>query len=125
MPADPMTTVVRLATDAATANRVADAFSEQFDTLDAATATFEEPGGGWGVAIHFRERPNEAAGRALVAMAAGAEAATALAFETVAAKDWVEASLAGLPPVDAGRFVVHGSHSRAAVRDNRIGIEIE
>ena len=30
-----------------------------------------------------------------------------LVFETVAAKDWVAASLAGLKPVTAGRFTVH------------------
>ena len=63
--------------------------------------------------------------RALVALAAGAEAANALVFETVTAKDWVKAGLDGLPPVDAGRFVVHGAHDRTAVAANRIGIEIE
>src|SRR5579883_206855 len=34
-------------------------------------------------------------------------------------------SLAGLKPVEAGRFVVHGAHDRARVLANRIGIEIE
>jgi ribosomal protein L11 methyltransferase len=37
----------------------------------------------------------------------------------------VRKSLEGLTPVDVGRFVVHGSHDRARVRANRIGIEIE
>jgi ribosomal protein L11 methyltransferase len=40
-------------------------------------------------------------------------------------KDWVAASLEGLPPVRAGRFLVHGSHDRHRVRGNEIGIEIE
>ena len=35
------------------------------------------------------------------------------------------ASLAGLPPVAAGRFFLHGSHDRNRVPPNRIGIEIE
>ncbi len=117
--------VAHLTTSAATAHRVADIFAEQFETLDAAAAVFEDAHGDWSVALHFREPPNETAVRALVAMAAGAEAANALVFETVAAKDWVDASLAGLPPVDAGRFVVHGRHCRDAVGANRIGIEIE
>src|SRR4051812_19449587 len=39
--------------------------------------------------------------------------------------DGVKASLDGLSPVEAGRFVVHGSHDRARVPPNRIGIEIE
>ena len=34
-------------------------------------------------------------------------------------------SLAGLAPVTAGRFIVHGAHDRAGVPLNRIGIEIE
>ena len=34
-------------------------------------------------------------------------------------------SLDGLQPVEAGRFVVHGSHDRARIQPNRIGIEIE
>jgi ribosomal protein L11 methyltransferase len=43
----------------------------------------------------------------------------------VRATDWVRDSLAGLAPVAAGRFVVHGAHDRARVAGNRIGIEIE
>lgn len=39
--------------------------------------------------------------------------------------DWVTHSLRGLSPVRAGRFLVHGSHDRAAVRGNDIAIEIE
>jgi ribosomal protein L11 methyltransferase len=34
-------------------------------------------------------------------------------------------SLAGLPPVRAGRFVIHGAHDRARVPVNALGIEIE
>jgi ribosomal protein L11 methyltransferase len=37
----------------------------------------------------------------------------------------VKRSLEGLTPVRAGRFVVHGSHDRARVPANVIGIEIE
>jgi ribosomal protein L11 methyltransferase len=37
----------------------------------------------------------------------------------------VQASLAALTPVDAGRFRVHGSHDRGSVPGNRIGLEIE
>ena len=43
----------------------------------------------------------------------GRAAARALRFEQVAAKDWVAESLAGLKPVSAGRFIVHGAHDRA------------
>src|ERR1700726_2114160 len=63
--------------------------------------------------------------RALIAAAAGNAAAKALRFGRVAATDWVRESLAGLAPVTAGRFMVHGAHDRARVPQNRIGIEIE
>ncbi len=39
--------------------------------------------------------------------------------------DWVTASLQGLKPVRAGRFLVHGHHDRYRLRANDIGIEIE
>lgn len=39
--------------------------------------------------------------------------------------DWVKASLDGLKPVRAGRFLIHGSHDRDRRRVGDIGIEIE
>jgi ribosomal protein L11 methyltransferase len=119
------TAVARLSTDAATVRKIGDALAESFDADAVATAAFEEPDGRWSFAIHFRDRPNEPAVRALIAAAAGAAAADALVFETLAPTDWVRKSLEGLKPVDAGRFVVHGAHDRARVRPNRIGIQIE
>ena len=99
--------------------------AENFDTLEAVAAAFEESPATWSLAIHFRDPPNETAVRALIALAAGSEAGNALTFERTEPKDWVEASLAGLAPVWAGRFVVHGAHDRAHIATNRIGIEIE
>ena len=54
-----------------------------------------------------------------IASLAGAAVADTLVFEVLAPTDWVRKSLEGLTPVDAGRFVVHGSHDRACVRANR------
>jgi ribosomal protein L11 methyltransferase len=114
--------LARIATDAATAGRLADAFA---DWLDAAVAAFEQAGGGWTVEIHFESAPDENKIRDLVQAIAGETAVTGLSFETVAARDWVAASLAGLKPVAAGRFVVHGAHDRAAIPSHCVGIEIE
>ena len=114
-----------LATDRATAQRLADELGETIDTGDFVIAAFEVAEGSWALALHFQQPPNETAVRALIALHAGAEAANALAFERVAKRDWVTASLKGLRPVAAGRFVVHGRHDRAEVTPNRIGIEIE
>ena len=119
------TVAARLSTDAATAQRIGDALGEHFDADALAASAFEEPDGRWSLAIHFRDQPDEAAVRAVLASAAGIDAARALAFETLAPTDWVRKSLEGLKPVEAGRFVVHGAHDRARVRANSVGIEIE
>jgi ribosomal protein L11 methyltransferase len=119
------TTVARLAADEATARRIIDLAAESFDPLAAVAGASEEGPGRWSVAIHFREAPNEIAVRALVALAAGPEAAHAVTFETTSPQDWVKAGLEGLRPVEAGRFVVHTAHHRAHVARNRIAIEIE
>jgi len=121
----PVTVVARLACDGATACRLADALAETFDAGDAAMAAFERPDGGWSFEAHFAEPPDATALRAVVGTIAGDAAAEGLVLETVAARDWVAASLAGLKPVEAGRFLVHGAHDRARVPPHRIGIEIE
>ncbi len=122
--ADP-TILARLVCDEKTAKRLAALAAESFEPDDIACAAFERDGGGWEVALHFRRTPDEKAVRELVVVAANEEAAQALTFETLADKDWVGASLAGLKPVAAGRFIVHGAHDRARIRANQIGIEIE
>src|SRR6266851_105230 len=115
--------VARLATDAATAQKIANALAESFEQI--AVSAFEETSGRWALALHFGAAPDHAAVRAVVAAAAGARAADAVVFETLAPTDWVHRSLEGLAPVAAGRFTVHGAHARGRVRANRIGIEIE
>lgn len=114
-----------LATDRATAQRLADFLTEQLDEQDVAVAAFESSDGQWSTAVYFSDPPNETALRALVALELGADLANKVVFEKVEAKDWVAASLAGLAPVAAGRLLVHGRHDRARVRPNSIGVEIE
>lgn len=97
--------------------------SEALGGDETAIAAFEGVDGRWNVEIHFEAAPDEAAVRRLIAEAAGGTAS--VTFETIAARDWVAASLADLKPVTAGRFTVHGAHDRARVAPNRIGIEIE
>ena len=119
------TTLARLACDEATARRLADILAENLDPGGTACGAFEGDDGAWRVEVNFREPPDQAAVRALIAVSAGEATAAALTFEPVAAADWVAASLAGLKPVRAGRFIVHGAHDRAGIAPNRIGIEIE
>jgi ribosomal protein L11 methyltransferase len=119
------TVVGLLESDEQSAHRVADLAAETFPADEIAVGLVDIGAGRWRVAMHFRAAPDEKTIRALAAAAAGNAAAKALRFERVAAMDWVRESLAGLAPVTAGRFVVHGAHDRARVPINRIGIEIE
>jgi ribosomal protein L11 methyltransferase len=114
-----------VSTSEAEARQILDALSESFDSADVVVAAAEARDGRWTVSLHFREAPNETAVRALIALSGGPATANALAFATIGATDWVQASLQGLTPVEAGRFIVHGAHDRARVAPNRIGIEIE
>src|SRR5580704_4256082 len=124
-PSPSSTAIALLDTDEQSAHRIADLFAESFGTDETAVSLVDIGAGRWRVAMHFRAAPDEKIIRALTAAAAGKAAAKALRFERIAAKDWVRESLAGLAPVTAGRFIVHGAHDRVRIPFNRIGIEIE
>ncbi len=111
--------------DEFSAKRIVDLLTESFEEGEAAIAAFENPQGRWDVTVHFADAPDEASIRNLVALASDYTVAASIVFDTIEAKDWVKASLEGLVPVRAGRFIVHGSHDRDKVRDNQLGIEIE
>jgi ribosomal protein L11 methyltransferase len=115
----------QLVTDAATARRIARRLGESLDPDESAVSVFAQSDGRCSVALHFRHPPDRAAVRALVAEAAGAKIARALVFAGVPARDWIRAGLDALPPVEAGRFVLHGSHDRGRAAVNRIAIEID
>src|SRR6202035_4940954 len=107
------------------AKRVVDLLTESFFEGQAAIAAFEGPRGRGDITVHFAEAPDQSSIRELVRLAAGEEVARAVSFDTVAAKDWVKATLEELVPVRAGRFIVHGRHDRERVPPNKLGIEIE
>ena len=117
--------VAKLDTDLPTAQAVADHIAERFAPGDIAVSLADTGAGHWQVAIHFGSSAAREAVQEAVAAAAGAEAAAVLQFGSMEAADWMRQSLAGLEPVEAGRFVVHGAHDRARIPLNCIGIEIE
>jgi ribosomal protein L11 methyltransferase len=124
MPDASSSVVARFPIAADVAQRVFADLTETLDFAGTVVSVFENANG-WSIALHFGIPPNETATRALVGLTAGTEAANAMVFETVAPRDWVRASLDGLSPVAAGRFLIHGAHDRARVPPNRIGIQIE
>jgi ribosomal protein L11 methyltransferase len=117
--------VARLTAERADVEKMFAMLSETLDPEQTAFSLFETSSGRWTAAIHCRQAPNQTALRDLVTAAVGPQVAADLVFETITPQDWVAASLAGLTPVHAGRFLVHGSHDRSRVPMNRIGIEIE
>ncbi len=69
--------------------------------------------------------PDEPQVRELVSLVAGGALAAQVEFGRVQKADWVANALAGLAPVRAGRFLLHGEHDRGTVGINDLGIEIE
>jgi ribosomal protein L11 methyltransferase len=119
------THVMRLTTDERSARAMTDLLGELFDPAETAVAAFETAdGAAWLMEAYFAKEPDERAIRDLVRPLVGGEADRAV-FEVLARTDWVKASLEGLQPVRAGRFLVHGAHDREQRRPNDLAIEIE
>ena len=119
------TFVARLTADEAPARRIANFLAESLDPAEVVCAAFERPDKSWQVDIHFRREPVQSELRSMIALAGDEQSAGTVVVERVAPRDWVKESFAGLKPVTAGRFIVHGAHDRARVPGHCIGIEIE
>src|SRR6202142_1774426 len=123
--------MMRLVSDERRARAVADLIFESFEPAEAASTAFETddpwPGGGraWLMEAYFGSEPDEEAIRALVAAAADETTAREATFGMTEKRDWVANSLAGLKPVRAGRFLVHGAPDPSPVQANDVAIEIE
>ena len=117
--------LARMDLDRAAGERMLAALDEAVDPERTACSLFETAPGRWTLSVHFRDAADVGLLQAVVDSLLGPDAGRDLAIETIAETDWVAESLAGLAPVPAGRFIVHGAHDRARVPVNRIGIEIE
>jgi ribosomal protein L11 methyltransferase len=78
----------------------------------------------WIVTAYFDARPDPRILDDLCRRAIGRNAA-AVRVSELTERDWVARSLAGLGPVVAGRYFVHGRHDRDRRPANAIAIEIE
>lgn len=77
------------------------------------------------VSIYFDDEAGGAGRLPEVLAALGGRRDVRLEIESIPDTDWMKAVLAGLKPVRAGRFIVHGAHDRAMIRTNDLAIEIE
>ena len=114
------------AADASDARRLAERLAEPDDEGIAAlaTSTFVDPTRGcWQVDAYFAEEPAPESILGWIGdlLAPG----VAPSIDAVPEENWVAVSQAALPPVEAGRFLVHGSHDRDRVGRRRYGIEID
>ena len=104
----------------------AEALGEALEELEPAptgVGVFEvEDGKGiWEVGGYFLDQPNDID----LALLSAAFGAGAFAVSEVPDQDWVAKVRRELPPVEAGRFFVYGSHDAALLPKGRIGLLIE
>ena len=120
------TPMIRLSLDEATAKRVADMLDDAFPFGEVSVSAFETGKDAWNVEVYGSPELSSAELAQAMRDALGPESAGLRVEEgAIDEADWVAKSLAGLNPVPAGRFVVHGSHDRDKIPADVIGIEIE
>ena len=105
---------------------LADALGEALENLEPAptgVGVFElDDGKGiWEVCGYFLEKPDEIA----LALLSAAYGANSFVVCEVPDQDWVAKVRRELPPVEAGRFFVYGSHDAEHLPEGRIGLLIE
>lgn len=118
----PESHVVRVRASESDAKRIADHLLERFFEGEGAVGAFEASDGSWVAEAHFPDLPDKAT---IAAAVTEIKLDAHVEYETLAAKDWIAASLEGLKIVRAGRFAIHGSHDRDRIRASEIGVEIE
>jgi len=108
-------------------DRAADVLEAALEDESAVITRYElEDDGPWCVeALVFGIDDAEAALARIRGRIGDSELLGGLAAEWLGDEDWVAKSLAGLAPVRAGRFVVHGSHDGARLPASRWRLEID
>jgi ribosomal protein L11 methyltransferase len=107
------------------ARRISNFLERDFGDSGVAVSLDERADGVWSVDAYFDAgEPDEIAAKVRDRLGSDAFRAP-LAVEALPETDWIAAGLASLPPVAAGRFVIHGSHDRGKIPAGRIGIEID
>jgi ribosomal protein L11 methyltransferase len=107
--------------DQATAVQIAESIGAAPAPEALAVTAFELAPPKWVVEAYYDAPPPLAA----IEQAVSARAHGKVALEAVPEANWVALSQAALPPVRAGRVVVHGGHDRHRFALQRLAIEIE
>jgi len=96
------------------ARALADALETLIEPRPDAVTRFEEGADAWRVEAYFSSLPNTEVMAVGLATALG-QPVPPVESTHVPDLNWVEISQAALPPVGAGRFLVHGSHDRGRI----------
>lgn len=104
--------------DRSLAHQIAGALQDLLEPAPAALTLFEQPAAGasatWRIEAYYDEAQRADALRGRIADVLGI-AVPDVGLEDVPDLNWVALSQAALPPVQAGRFTIHGSHDRGRV----------
>ena len=111
------------APDQATATQVADLLGAPSAPAALAVTLFELAPPTWVAEAYYDPAPSLADLQQALAACRGCLGQPSL--EALPDANWVALSQAALPPVRAGRFIVHGAHDRSRFAMRRSGIEIE
>ncbi len=101
--------------------------AERLEILAVAIDEYDEACQLWSVSVYFEHPPKPNNVDTLAAIAADVLDIARLPWklENVPDINWVQKSLEGLNPVQAGRFFVHGCHDRDLRPANSVTIELE
>ena len=106
---------------------ISDALSELQDPLSTAVAIYERSSGTHCVQAYYLTKPaSEDVSTALKSIGLEAHLLNDAELTPVVKTDWVARSQAGLAPVNAGRYIVHGRHDREKAKCRSLtSIEID
>ena len=107
------------------ARRISNFLERDFGEAGVAVSLDERPGDSWSVDAYFEEGDAESIAETLRDWLGADAFGAPLKVETLPDFDWVAAGLASLPPVIAGRFLVHGGHDRNRLPAGRVAVEID
>ncbi len=79
----------------------------------------------WSVEAYFDTEPDFAALKNKLGAVTSPTLLDQLSLAPIPSENWVALSQAALPPVSAGRFIIHGSHDRRRVGRRPFAIEID
>lgn len=119
-------TRLHVTTDEQTANLLSNLLETAFEDDGYATSTTEidEVNKVWDASVYVaHDKANETKAR-MEALFDQHLIKLDISAEKLPDIDWVTHTLKGLAPVETGRFIVHGSHDRDAVKSHHLAIEI-